>query len=143
MCIRDRDTKLKTANIPCYFVKSSRKTGEKPSGENTAGRENPLLTGNIRNQLIRLAVPLLLGNILQQCYHIVDSLMIGRFVGLEAFAAIGVAGTVMNLLIFVMEGFCTGLSVVFSMYYGSGAGKLPTASAVVGDMIACLLYTSS
>lgn len=114
------DTKLKTANIPCYFVKSSRKTGEKPSGENTAGRENPLLTGNIRNQLIRLAVPLLLGNILQQCYHIVDSLMIGRFVGLEAFAAIGVAGTVMNLLIFVMEGFCTGLSVVFSMYYGSG-----------------------
>lgn len=89
----------------------------------TGDYDNSLLTGNIRSQLIWLAVPLLLGNILQQCYHIVDSLMIGRFAGLEAFAAIGAAGPVMNLLIFIMEGFCNGLSVVFSMFYGSGNMK--------------------
>lgn len=83
-------------------------------------RDNPILTGNLSARLVYLALPLLLGNILQQCYHIVDSLMIGRFVGLEAFAAAGVAGTVMNLLIFVMEGFCNGISVIFSTYYGSG-----------------------
>lgn len=35
----------------------------------------------------------------------------------------------------LVEGNMLGMS----MYYGSGAGKLPTASAVVGDMIAAVL----
>lgn len=34
----------------------------------------------------------------------------------------------------------TGNMLGVSMYYGSGAGKLPTASAVVGDMIAAVLH---
>lgn len=79
---------------------------------------NPLLTAPVCPQLIRLMIPLLVGNILQQCYNIVDSLIIGRFLGMDAFAAIGVAGTIMNLMIFILNGFCTGLSVIFSTMYG-------------------------
>ena len=79
-----------------------------------------LLEGNIRRQLISLATPLLLGNILQQLYNTVDSLIIGRFMGTEAFSAVGIAGTIMNLFIFVLTGFCTGVSVIFAQTYGSG-----------------------
>ena len=79
---------------------------------------NPLLTAPIYPQLIRLMIPLLIGNILQQCYNIVDSLIIGRLLGIDAFSAIGVAGTIMNLMIFILNGFCTGLSVIFSTMYG-------------------------
>lgn len=79
-----------------------------------------MLEGNIRRQLIRLAFPLLIGNVLQQLYNTVDSLMIGKFLGTEAFSAVGIAGTVMNLFIFVLSGFCTGLAVLFGQMYGKG-----------------------
>jgi len=79
-----------------------------------------LLEGNIRRQLISLALPLLLGSLLQQLYNTVDSLMIGEFLGTEAFSAVGIAGSIMNLFIFVLTGFCTGVSVIFAQMYGSG-----------------------
>lgn len=79
-----------------------------------------LLEGNIRPQLIKLAWPLLLGNILQQLYNSVDSLIIRRVLGTGAFAAVGVAGTVMNLFIFISSGFCTGLTILFGRFYGNG-----------------------
>lgn len=82
-----------------------------------------LTEGNIRRQLIALSLPLLIGNVLQQLYNTVDSLIISRFLGTEAFSAVGVAGTVMNLFIFVLTGFCTGISVIFAQMYGSGDRK--------------------
>jgi len=82
--------------------------------------EQTLLRGDIRKQLIRLAVPLLLGNILQQLYNTADALIIGRFLGTDAFAAVGIGGTVMNLFIFILNGFCFGLTVLFSQFHGAG-----------------------
>lgn len=82
-----------------------------------------LLEGNIRREMVTLALPLLLGNVLQQLYNTADSLIIGRFLGTEAFSAVGIAGTVMNLFIFVLSGFCTGVSVIFAQMYGGGDRK--------------------
>ena len=79
-----------------------------------------LLEGNTRRQLIMLALPLLIGNILQLLYNTVDSLIIGNMLGTNAFSAVGVAGSVMNLFIFVLNGFCTGISVIFAQMYGRG-----------------------
>ena len=76
--------------------------------------------GNIDAHLIKLAVPLICGNILQQFYNTVDALVVGRFAGKEEFAAIGIAGTVMNLFLFAIVGACTGVSVLFARYYGAG-----------------------
>lgn len=79
-----------------------------------------LLEGNIRRELISLSLPLLIGSMLQQLYNTVDSLIIGHFLGTEAFSAVGIAGTIMNLFIFVLTGFCTGISVILAQMYGSG-----------------------
>lgn len=81
--------------------------------------QNKSLAGSIPKALVSLAFPLLLGNILQQLYHAADSLIIGRFLGTEAFAAVGVAGTVMNLFLFVIAGFCSGLAALFARFYGA------------------------
>ena len=62
-----------------------------------------LTRGPIERQLAGLALPLIAGNILQQLYNTIDALVIGRFVGQTAFAAIGVAGTVMNLFLLVLH----------------------------------------
>lgn len=77
-----------------------------------------LTEGNIKNQLIKLAVPLLIGNIFQQFYNLVDTVIVGKYIGENAFAGLGVAGTVMNLFIFLIGGCCTGVSVILSMFYG-------------------------
>lgn len=38
--------------------------------------------------------------------------------GQEAFAAIGVGGTVMNLFIFVLMGACSGVGIIWAQLYG-------------------------
>ena len=73
---------------------------------------------DIGKQLIFLAMPLLLGDIFQQFYNMIDAVVVGRYVGEEAFAAIGIAGTVMNLFIFLLGGCCTGISILLAQLYG-------------------------
>ena len=77
-------------------------------------------SGNIKIAMIRLSIPLILGNILQQLYNTIDAWVVGKFAGTEEFAAIGVAGTVMNLFLFAIVGACVGISVLFSQLYGLG-----------------------
>ena len=74
--------------------------------------QTSLLSGNIRQQILTLAVPLLLGNILQQLYNTADSLIVGRFLGTNAFASVGISGSLMNLFIFILDGFCAGITVI-------------------------------
>ncbi|MDO5293708.1 MAG: MATE family efflux transporter [bacterium] len=78
-----------------------------------------LTKGSIPNHLLRLAAPLILGNIMQQLYNTIDAIVIGRYVGKEAFAAIGLSGSVMNLFLFAIIGACTGISILFAQQYGS------------------------
>ena len=61
-----------------------------------------LTEGNIKRQLIYLSIPLLIGSIFQQFYNTIDSIIVGTYVGHDAFAAIGISGTVMNLFIFII-----------------------------------------
>lgn len=77
-----------------------------------------LTKGDIKGELVALTVPLIIGNILQQLYNTIDAVVIGRYVGHTAFAAIGVAGTVMNLFIFVLSGCCAGISVILGQLFG-------------------------
>ena len=79
-----------------------------------------LTHGPIRSQFIALAVPLLAGNILQQLYNTVDAVIVGRVVGDAAFAAVGVAGSVMNLFLFLISGGCSGAGVLMSQLHGAG-----------------------
>ncbi|NCC43140.1 MAG: MATE family efflux transporter, partial [Clostridia bacterium] len=81
-------------------------------------KQQTLLKGNIKKELILLALPLLAGNILQQFYNTIDALIVGRYLGVSAFAAIGLSGTIMNLFIFVLNGFCVGISMLFAQFYG-------------------------
>ena len=82
-----------------------------------------LTHGDINRQLISLSVPLLAGNILQQLYNTVDAVIVGRFVGDAAFGAVGVAGSVMNLFLFLISGGCDGVGTLLSQFYGAGDGK--------------------
>lgn len=74
--------------------------------------------GNIKKQMIAYTIPIIISLIFQQLYNIADSIIVGRFIGTEAFAAVGIAGTVMNLFIFIISGFCVGTTILLSRYWG-------------------------
>ncbi len=93
--------------------------GREEKEGNGLKQANGILEGNIRKQLLILAVPLLIGNIFQQLYNTIDAMVIGKYVGEAAFAAIGIAGTVMNLCIFLLGGCCTGISIILARLFGS------------------------
>ncbi len=74
--------------------------------------------GSIQGHLARFAIPLILGNMFQLTYNAVDSIVVGRFVGNEAQAAVGIANPLMNVLTFFIVGVCNGVGVIISEYYG-------------------------
>jgi len=100
----------------CYAVVNA--SQEKRTLNLTAQHTQDLTQGNLSRHLLQLAAPLVLGNILQEFYNTIDAFVVGRFSGQEQFAAIGVAGTVMNLFLFALVGSCTGYSVLFAHAYG-------------------------
>jgi len=77
-----------------------------------------LTSGPITSQLIRLCLPLLAANVLQQLYNIINSLIVRHYIGGDAFAALGVAESVMNLFIYVITGACMGASVLVARFFG-------------------------
>lgn len=76
--------------------------------------------GPVLKPLAAFTVPLVLGNLFQLTYNAADSIIVGRFVGKEALAAVGAAGPVMNIIIFVVVGSCLGAGVLMSEFFGAG-----------------------
>ena len=81
-------------------------------------RELNLTSGSITSQLLGLCLPLLAANVLQQLYNIINSLVVTQYIGDSAFAALGVAESVMNLYIYVITGACMGSSVLIAQFFG-------------------------
>lgn len=79
-----------------------------------------LTHGKILPQLVRFTVPLVLGNLFQLMYNAADSIIVGRFVGKEALASVGICNSVITLLILFLNGLCMGASILTGNLYGAG-----------------------
>lgn len=86
--------------------------------------QTDMTRGPIGPALLRYAVPLMLGNLFQLTYNLVDAVIAGRFIGQEALAAEGIAGSVMNLLILFISGLSLGAGVLMSGFFGAGEEAL-------------------
>ncbi len=82
-----------------------------------------MTSGRIAPQILRFAFPVLLGLIFQRIYNFVDSYIVGHYLGDDALAAVSVAGTGMYLVLSLILGLTTGITVVLSQYYGAGREK--------------------
>ncbi len=81
--------------------------------------ERDLTTGKIMPQLVRFTIPLVLGNIFQLTYNAVDSLIVGRYVGKEALAAVGICNPIATLFILFLNGLCMGASILMGNQFGA------------------------
>ena len=75
--------------------------------------------GNITRHIISFALPLLIGNIFQQLYNMVDTWVVGNYVNIQAYSAVGTVGPIVNMLIGFFMGLSSGAGVVISQYYGA------------------------
>lgn len=78
-----------------------------------------LTEGNTLTGIILFAVPLLIGNLAQQMYNTVDAIVVGQYVGDAALGAVGLGGTVLNLILVLFMGISTGATIVVSQYFGA------------------------
>lgn len=63
-----------------------------------------MTTGSITGGLWSFAVPLMLGNVFQQFYSLADTWMVGKYVGDNALAAVGLSYTLLTFLNSVIIG---------------------------------------
>ncbi len=82
--------------------------------------DRDLTTGSPLKKILAFCLPLLIGNLFQQCYAIVDSIIVGHFLGVEAFAAIGSTSSLNLLVISFAVGLCSGLCIPIAQNYGAG-----------------------
>lgn len=79
-----------------------------------------LTKGGITVPLLGFTIPLIMGNLFQLGYNAVDGMIVGRYVGKEALAAVGICNPIVTLLILFINGLCLGASVLAGVQYGSG-----------------------
>ena len=68
--------------------------------------------------LVRFALPLLLGSLCQLLYTTADSAVVGRLIGVGAFAAVGAAGFLSWLVVDMILGLTQGFGVLFAQIFG-------------------------
>lgn len=75
--------------------------------------------GNPWKLIFLFSLPLFVGNMFQQLYSMVDTLIVGRTLGYQALAAVGVTGGISFLVIGFVQGFTAGFSIPVAQRFGA------------------------
>ena len=104
-----------------------------------------LTEGSPAKLIFFFTMPLIAGNIFQQLYAFVDTLIVGRFLGVNALAAVGCTGALMFLILGFVIGFSTGLSIYTGQRFGArdeeGVRRSAAACAVLSLLASIVLTT--
>ncbi len=79
-----------------------------------------LTVGSPIKLIIGFAIPLMLGTLFQQFYSMADTIIVGKFVGVEALAAVGLTGSLNYLILGCAVGICCGFAIPVAQSFGSG-----------------------
>lgn len=76
--------------------------------------------GSPMKLILGFSVPLLFGFLFQQFYNLVDTLIVGRYLGVDALAAVGSTGSLNFLIIGFCMGVCNGFAIPLAHKFGAG-----------------------
>lgn len=105
---------------------------------------NDMTKGNPLRIFIFFSIPLLIGNVFQQLYSMVDTIIVGRFVGVDALAAVGSTGSMFFLVNGMILGLTSGFGVLVAQKFGAKDDigvKKAVASNIILTLISTLLMT--
>ena len=106
---------------------------------------NDMTKGSPLKIFILFSIPLLIGNIFQQLYSMVDTIIVGRFVGVDALAAVGSTGSMFFLVNGMILGLTSGFSVLVSQKFGAkdeDGIKKAVASNIKLTVISTIIITA-
>ena len=78
-----------------------------------------LTSGNPLKVILWFSFPLVLGNLFQQFYNLADTIIVGRFVGVDALAAVGSTGSINYMILGFVIGICNGFAIPIAQYFGA------------------------
>lgn len=91
--------------------------------------------GNPMRHIIIFSIPLILGNLFQVFYNMVDSIIVGRTIGVEALAGVGVAGSLYFLIIGFANGLTSGFGIVVAQRFGASDSEGVRRSVAMGILL--------
>lgn len=95
---------------------------------------NDLTAGTIPAHIVKFALPMLVGLFFNMGYSIINMIWIGNLLGKDAMGAVTVSLAITLILIGILSGSTTALSIIVSQYYGAKNFKM------VGKVIANSWY---
>lgn len=85
--------------------------------------QNDMTKGSPLRLIVFFTIPVLLGNIFQNVYNLMDSIIVGRFLGVNALAAVGATGTLTFLVFGWITGMTGGFGILLAQSFGAGDEK--------------------
>ena len=106
--------------------------------------------GSPMKLIVSFFVPLLLGMLFQQFYSMMDTIIVGKFLGVNALAAVGSTGSVNFMVIGFCMGICSGFAIPVAQRFGAkdyhylrkyvaNSVWLASMFAVVMTIVVCVL----
>lgn len=78
-----------------------------------------MTVGSPMKLILGFSIPLLIGSLFQQFYNVMDTVIVGRFLGMEALAGVGVTGSVNFMIVGFCMGVCSGFAIPVAHKFGA------------------------
>ncbi|MBR1660171.1 MAG: MATE family efflux transporter, partial [Oscillospiraceae bacterium] len=82
-----------------------------------------MTSGSPIKRILSFCLPVLAGSFFQQLYNLADSFLVGRILGVEAFAAVGSTASLNFFILGFALGVCSGLAIPISQSFGARDGE--------------------
>jgi putative MATE family efflux protein len=76
--------------------------------------------GSPAKLILQFCVPLFFGMLFQQFYSMMDTVIVGKFLGVNALAAVGATGSINFMVIGFCMGVCNGFAIPVAQQFGAG-----------------------
>ena len=110
-----------------------------------AAKNTDMLRGSALSRVLLFSAPLMAGNLFTQLYSLIDAAVVGRFVGVNAFAAIGCTGWVAWLLIALCRDSSNAICIMGSVRVGANRPdefkRVQATAAYIGFVLAAVACT--
>ena len=78
-----------------------------------------MTTGRPLRLIVSFSLPLMVGNIFQQLYTVVDTMVVGKALGVDALAALGVTDWLYWMLLGMIQGVTQGFGILMAREFGA------------------------
>lgn len=89
-----------------------------------------MTNGSIWGQLLSFCLPVIIGDLFQQFYSIADTIIVGRLLGVDALAAVGLTGSLTFMVFGFIQGLSSGACIITSQRFGAFSNQIATEDDV-------------